>query len=133
MKTESPLSNWLSVRTHVTWYVRYCHESQNRTAPSILNLQRPNFGRSQDFFRNISESSEGSYLPWTKEGRRASLVKATEFWINQIRDHVGELRLREFAAVAAFEFACDRQRERSTKTTFATYSRFLGTIFTYAW
>jgi len=108
-------------------------ESQNRTAPSILTA-RPNIWGAQKTFATFPMSSEGAYLPWTKEERRASTSKGHhEIWINQIRDHVGELRLREFRTVDASRMLRAIAKENDlTKTTLQHIKSVLSTIFTYA-
>jgi integrase len=77
---------------------------------------------------------EGAYLPWTKEERRASTSKGHhEIWINHIRDHVGELRLREFRTVDASRMlrAIAKANDLTT-TTLQHIKSVLSTIFTYA-
>ena len=58
-------------------------------------------------------------MPWTKEERRASTSKGHhEIWINHLRDHVGELRSREFRTVDASRMLRAIAKERDlTKTT----------------
>jgi integrase len=77
---------------------------------------------------------EGAYLPWTKEERRASTSKGHhEIWINHIRDHVGELHLREFRTVDASRMVRAIAKENDlTKTTLQHIKSVLSTIFTYA-
>ena len=77
---------------------------------------------------------EGAYLPWTKEERRASTSKGHhEIWINHIRDHVGELHLREFRTVDASRMLRAIAKENDlTKTTLQHIKSVLSTIFTYA-
>src|SRR5437899_4773885 len=77
---------------------------------------------------------EGAYLPWTKEERRASTSKGHhEIWINHIRDHVGELHLREFRTVDASRMLRTIAKENDlTKTTLQHIKSVLSTIFTYA-
>jgi len=75
---------------------------------------------------------EGAYLPWTKEERRASTRKGHhEIWINHIRDHVGELHLREFRTVDASRMVRAIAKENLlTKTTLQHIKSVLSTIFT---
>jgi integrase len=77
---------------------------------------------------------EGAYLPWTKEERRASTSKGHhEIWINHIRDHVGELHLREFRTVDASRMLRAIAKENDlTKTASQHIKSVLSTIFTYA-
>ena len=77
---------------------------------------------------------EGAYLPWTKEERRASTSKGHhEIWINHIRDHVGELHLREFRTVDASRMVRTIAKENDLiKTTLQHIKSVLSTIFTYA-
>jgi hypothetical protein len=77
---------------------------------------------------------EGAYLPWTKEERRANTSKGHhEIWINHIRDHVGELHLREFRTVDASRMVRAIAKENDlTKTTLQHIKSVLSTIFTYA-
>ena len=77
---------------------------------------------------------EGGYLPWTKEERRASTSKGHhEIWINHIRDHVGELHLREFRTVDASRMLRAIANENDlTRTTLQHIESVLSTIFTYA-
>jgi hypothetical protein len=77
---------------------------------------------------------EGAYLRWTKEERRASTSKGHhEIWINHIRDHVGELYLREFRTVDASRMLRAIAKENDlTKTASQHIKSVLSTIFTYA-
>ena len=77
---------------------------------------------------------EGAYLPWTKEERRSSTSKGHhEIWINHIRDHVGELRLREFRTVDASRMLRAIAKKKDlTKTTLQHIKSVLSTIFIYA-
>jgi site-specific recombinase XerD len=78
---------------------------------SISDVERSRASFMQTVSRNrLSANSRitltafvvGAYLPWTKEERRASTSKSHhEIWTNHIRDHVGELHLREFRTVDA--------------------------------
>jgi len=125
-----------------------------------LNRASKHLGRSEDF-RNISDVEhcralfmqtvnrdrlsansrisltsfvEGAYLPWTKEERRASTSKGHhEIWTNHIREHVGDLRLREFRTVDASRMLRAIATKRAlTKTTLQHIKSVLSTIFTYA-
>ena len=73
-------------------------------------------------------------MPWTKEERRASTSKGHhEIWINHIRDHVGELHLREFRTVDASRMLRAIANENDlTRTTLQHIESVLSTIFTYA-
>src|SRR5712671_1503021 len=110
------------------WYVRYRERILQEDGSTKLNHVSKHLGRSADF-SNIFEVKrcqasfmqavnrdrfsahsritltafvEAAYLPWTKEERRASTSKAiTKSGSITSRDHVGELRLREFRTVHA--------------------------------
>jgi len=128
MKTNLRYQNGSLYEHHGAWYVRYRQRISKEDGSYNLNHASKHLGRSKDF-RNISDVElcrasfmqtvnrdrlsansritltafvEGAYLPWTKEERRASTSKGHhEIWINHIRDHVGELHLREFRTVDA--------------------------------
>ena len=73
-------------------------------------------------------------MPWTKEERRASTSKGHhEIWINHIRDHVGELHLREFRTVDASRMLRAIAKKKDlTKTTLQHIKSVLSTVFIYA-
>jgi hypothetical protein len=128
MKADLRYQNGFLYEHHGAWYVRYRQRISKQDGSSNINHVSKHLGRSKDF-RSISAVEmcrasfmqtvnrdrlssnsritltafvEGAYLPWTKEERRASTSKGHhEIWINHIRDHVGELRLREFRTVDA--------------------------------
>src|SRR5712671_4588970 len=142
------------------WYVRYRERILQEDGSTKLNHVSKHLGRSADF-SNIFEVKrcrasfmqavnrdrfsahsritltafvEGAYLPWTKEERRASTSKGHhEIWINHIRDHVGELHLREFRTVDASRMlhAIAKANDLTT-TTLQHIKSVLSTIFTYA-
>ena len=142
------------------WYVRYRQRISKEDGCCRLNHASKHLGRSKEF-RNISDVElcrasfmqtvnrdrlsansritltafvEGAYLPWTKEERRASTSKGHhEIWINHIREHVGDLRLREFRTVDASRMLRVIAKENDlTKTTLQHIKSVLSTIFTYA-
>jgi len=160
MKTDFRYQNGSLYQHHGAWYVRYRQRISKEDGSSNLNHPSKHLGRSKDF-RNISDVElcrasfmqtvnrdrlsansritltafvEGAYLPWTKEERRASTSKGHhEIWTNHIRDHVGELRLREFRTVDASRMLRAIARENDlTKTTLQHIKSVLSTIFTYA-
>jgi len=155
----SPLSKWLSVRTPWRMVCPISPANFERGWLCNLNHLSKHLGRSKDF-RDISDVElrrasfmqtvnrdrlsansritltafvEGAYLPWTKEERRASTSKGHhEIWINHIRDHVGDLHLREFAPWMPVECCARSPKKRSHKNDIATCQVGLSTIFTYA-
>ncbi len=160
MKTDLRYQNGFLYEHHGAWYVRYCQRISKQDGSINLNRTSKHLGRSKDF-RNISDVEqcrasfmqtvnrdrlsansritltafvEGAYLPWTKEERRASTSKGHhEIWINHIRDHVGELRLREFRTVDASRMVRAIAKENDlTKTTLQHIKSALSTIFTCA-
>ena len=160
MKTDLRYQNGSLYQHHGAWYVRYRQRISKEDGSSNLNHASKHLGRSKDF-RNISDVElcrasfmqtvnrdrlsansritltafvEGAYLPWTKEERRASTSKGHhEIWINHIRDHVGQLRLREFRTVDASRMlrAIAKANDLTT-TTLQHIKSVLSTIFTYA-
>jgi integrase len=160
MKTDLRYQNGSLYQHHGAWYVRYRQRVSKEDGSSNLDHASKHLGRSKDF-RNISDVElcrasfmqtvnrdrlgansritltafvEGAYLPWTKEERRASTSKGHhEIWINHIRDHVGELRLREFRTVDASRMlrAIAKANDLTT-TTLQHIKSVLSTIFTYA-
>jgi hypothetical protein len=130
---------------HGAWYVQYRQRVSQQDGSCKLNRASKHLGRSGDFSNifevercraffmqavnrdRLSENSritltafvEGAHLPWTKEERRASTSKGhQEIWINHIRDHVGELHLREFRTVDASRMLRAIAEEKDlTKTT----------------
>ena len=113
---------------HGAWYVRYRQRILQEDGSAKLNHACKHLGRSADF-SNIFEVKrcrasfmqavnrdrfsahsritltafvEGAYLPWTKGGASSKHQQGpSRNLINHIRDHVGELRLREFRTVDA--------------------------------
>jgi integrase len=160
MKTDLRYQNGSLYQHHGAWYVRYRQRVSKEDGSSNLDHASKHLGRPKDF-RNISDVElcrasfmqtvnrdrigansritltafvEGAYLPWTKEERRASTSKGHhEIWINHIRDHVGELRLREFRTVDASRMlrAIAKANDLTT-TTLQHIKSVLSTIFTYA-
>jgi integrase len=160
MKTHLRYQNGFLYEHHGAWYVRYRQRISKGDGSTNLRRASKHLGRSKDF-RNISDVEqcrasfmqtvnrdrlsansritltafvEGAYLPWTKEERRASTSKGHhEIWINHIRDHVGELHLREFRTVDASRMLRAIAKENDlTKTTLQHIKSVLSTIFTYA-
>jgi len=160
MKTDLRYQNGFLYEHHGAWYVRYRQRISKEDGSCNLNHLSKHLGRSKDF-RDISDVElrrasfmqtvnrdrlsansritltafvEGAYLPWTKEERRASTSKGHhEIWINHIRDHVGELHLREFRTVDASRMLRTIAKENDlTKTTLQHIKSVLSTIFTYA-
>src|SRR5216683_1984858 len=160
MKTDLRYQNGFLYEHHGAWYVRYCQRISKQDGSINLNRTSKHLGRSKDF-RNISDVEqcrasfmqkvnrdwlgansritltafvEGEYLPWTKEERRASTSKGHhEIWINHIREHVGDIHLREFRTVDASRMLRAIARESDlTKTTLQHIKSVLSTIFTYA-
>src|SRR5438552_3484726 len=145
---------------HGAWYVQYRQRISQADGSSQLKRVSKYLGRSNDFSNifeveqcresfmqtvnrdRLSANSritltafvEGAYLPWTKEERRASTSKGhEEIWINYLRNHVGELRLREFRTVDASRMLRAIAKERDlTKTTLQHIKSVLSTIFTFA-
>ena len=135
MKTNLRYQNGFLYEHHGAWFVRYSQRISELDGSTSFNRVSKRLGRSKDF-RNISEVErcrasfmqmvnrnwlsansritlaafvEGEYLPWTKEERRASTSKGhNEIWINHIREHVGEIHLREFRTVDASRMLRDR-------------------------
>jgi len=160
MKTNLRYQNGSLYEHHGAWFVRYSRRISEQDGSTNLNRVSKYLGRSKDF-RSISDVErsrasfmqtvnrdrlsansritltafvEGAYLPWTKEERRASTSKGHhEIWINHIRDHVGELHLREFRTVDASRMLRTIAKENDlTKTTLQHIKSVLSTIFTYA-
>src|SRR6267378_4363614 len=160
MKTDLRYQNGFLYEHHGAWYVRYRQRISKEDGSCNLNHLSKHLGRSKDF-RDISDVElrrasfmqtvnrdrlsansritltafvEGAYLPWTKEERRASTSKGHhEIWINHIRDHVGELRLREFRTVDASRMLRAIAKENDlTTTTLQHIKSVLSTIFTFA-
>src|SRR5882762_9951019 len=160
MKTDLRYQNGFLYEHHGAWYVRYRQRISKEDGSCNLNHLSKHLGRSKDF-RDISDVElrrasfmqtvnrdrlsansritltafvEGAYLPWTKEERRASTSKGHhEIWINHIRDHVGDLHLREFRTVDASRMLRTIAKENDlTKTTLQHVKSVLSTIFTYA-
>ncbi len=160
MKTDLRYQNGFLYEHHGAWYVRYRQRISEEDGSCNLNHLSKHLGRSKDF-RDISDVElrrasfmqtvnrdrlsansritltafvEGAYLPWTKEERRASTSKGHhEIWINHIRDHIGELHLREFRTVDASRMLRTIAKENDlTKTTLQHIKSVLSTIFTYA-
>jgi integrase len=160
MKTNLRYQNGFLYEHHGAWFVRYSQRISKHDGSTNLNHASKHLGRSKDF-RNISDVEqcralfmqtvnrdrlsansrttltafvEGAYLPWTKEERRASTSKGHhEIWINHIREHVGELRLREFRTVDASRMLrAIAKANNLTTTTLQHIKSVLSTIFTYA-
>jgi len=160
MKTNLRYQNGSLYEHHGAWFVRYSQRISKQDGSTNLNRSTKHLGRSKDF-HNISDVErsrasfmqtvnrdrlttnsritltafvEGAYLPWTKEERRASTSKGHhEIWINHIREHVGDLHLREFRTVDASRMLREIARESDlTKTTLQHIKSVLSTIFTYA-
>jgi len=160
MKTDLRYQNGSLYQHHGAWYVRYRQRISKADGSCHLNHASKHLGRSKEF-RNISDVElcrasfmqtvnrdrlsansritltafvEGAYLPWTKEERRASTSKGHhEIWINHIREHVGELRLREFRTVDASRMLrAIAKANNLTTTTLQHIKSVLSTIFTYA-
>ena len=145
---------------HGAWYVQYRQRISQADGSSQLKRVSKYLGRSNDFSNifeveqgresfmqtvnrdRLSANSritltafvEGAYLPWAKEECRASTSKGhQEIWINYLRDHVGDLRLREFRTVDASRMLRAVAKERDlTKTTLQHIKSVLSTIFTFA-
>jgi integrase len=160
MKTNLRYQNGSLYEHYGAWFVRYSRRISEQDGSTNLNRVSKYLGRSKDF-RSISDVErsrasfmqtvnryrlsansritltafvEGAYLPWTKEERRASTSKGHhEIWINHIRDHVGELHLREFRTVDASRMVRAIAQENDlTKTRLKHIKSVLSTIFTYA-
>ena len=160
MKAGLRYQNGCMYEHHGAWYVRYRQRILQEDGSAKLNHASKHLGRSADF-SNIFEVKrcrasfmqavnrdrfsahsrttltafvEGAYLPWTKEERRASTSKGHHLiWINHIRDHVGELRLREFRTVDASRMLRAIAKKKDlTKTTLQHIKSVLSTIFIYA-
>jgi integrase len=160
MKTNLRYQNGSRYKHHGAWFVRYSQRISEQDCSANLDRVSKHLGRSKDF-RSISDVErsrasfmqtvnrdrlsaksritltafvEGAYLPWTKEERRASASKGHhEIWINHIRDHVGELHLREFRTVDASRMLRAIAKANDlTKTTLQHIKSVLSTIFTYA-
>jgi len=160
MKTNLRYQNGFLYEHHGAWFVRYSQRISKQDGSTNLNRASKHLGRSKDF-RNISDVEqcralfmqmvnrdrlsansritltafvEGAYLPWTKEERRASTSKGHhEIWINHIREHVGDIHLREFRTVDASRMLRAIAKESDlTKTTLQHIKSVLSTIFTYA-
>ncbi len=160
MKAGLRYQNGCMYEHHGAWYVRYRQRILQEDGSAKLNHASKHLGRSADF-SNIFEVKrcrasfmqavnrdrfsahsritltafvEGAYLPWTKEERRASTSKGHhEIWINHIRDHVGELRLREFRTMDASRMLRAIAKKKDlTKTTLQHIKSVLSTIFIYA-
>jgi hypothetical protein len=160
MKANLRYQNGSLYEHHGAWFVRYSRRISEQDGSINLNRVSKYLGRSKDF-RSISDVErsrasfmqtvnrdrlgansritltafvEGAYLPWTKEERRASTSKGHhEIWINHIRDHVGELHLREFRTVDASQMVRAITKANDlTKMTLQHIKSVLSTIFTYA-
>jgi integrase len=160
MKTNLRYQNGFLYEHHGAWFVRYSQRNSRQDGSTNLNRASKHLGRSEDF-RNISDVEqcralfmqtvnrdrlsansrttltafvEGAYLPWTKEERRASTSKGHhEIWINHIREHVGDIHLREFRTVDASRMLRAIAAKRNlTKTTLQHIKSVLSTIFNYA-
>src|SRR5713226_2656382 len=160
MKTNLRYQNGFLYEHHGAWFVRYSQRVSEQDGSTSLNRASKHLGRSKDF-RNVSDVErsrasfmqkvnrdclgansritltafvEGEYLPWTKEERRASTSKGHhEIWINQIREQVGDIHLREFRTLDASRMLRAIARESDlTKTTLQHIKSVLSTIFTYA-
>ncbi len=103
-----------------------------RESRSPLSVNRDRFSAHSRV--TLTAFVEGAYLPWTKEERRASTSKDHhEIWINHIRDHVGELRLREFRTVDASRMLRAIAKKKDlTKATLQHIKPVLSTVFIYA-
>src|SRR5437899_9381547 len=160
MKAYSRYQKGYMYEEHGEWYVRYRQRVPQEGGSSRLKHISKHLGRSNDFSNifavercrasfmqtvnqdRLSTNSritltafvEGAYLPWTKEERRASTSKGhQEIWINHLRGHVGELRLREFRTVDASRMLRAVAKEKDlTKTTLQHIKSVLSTIFTFA-
>jgi integrase len=160
MKTNLRYQNGFLYEHHGAWFVRYSQRNSKQDGFTNLDRTSKHLGRCKDF-RNISDVEqcralfmqtvnrvrlsansritltafvEGAYLPWTKEERRASTSKGYhEIWINHIREHVGDLHLREFRTVDASRMLrAIAAKSNLTKTTLQHIKSVLRTIFTYA-
>jgi integrase len=160
MKTNLRYQNGFLYEHHGAWFVRYSQRISKQDGSTNLNRASKHLGRSENF-RDISDVEqcralfmqtvnrerlsanpritlttfvEGAYLPWTKEERRASTSKGHhEIWINHIREHVGDLHLREFRTVDASRMLrAIATKSDLTKTTLQHIKSVLSTIFTYA-
>lgn len=160
MKSNLRYQNGSLYEHHGAWFVRYSRRISEQDGSTNLDRVSKYLGRSKDF-RSISDVErsrasfmqtvnrdrlsansritltafvEGAYLPWTKEERRASTSKGHhEIWNNHIRDHVGEICLREFRTMDASRMLRAIATEKDlTKTTLQHIKSVLSTIFTYA-
>jgi integrase len=160
MKTNLRYQNGSLYEHHGAWFVRYSQRISEQDGSANLNRVSKYLGRSKDFpsISDVERSRasfmqtvnrdrlgansritltafvEGAYLPWTKEERRASTSKGHhEIWNNHIRDHVGEICLREFRTVDASRMLRAIAKEKDlTKTTLQHIKSVLSTIFMYA-
>lgn len=160
MNANLRYQNGYLYESHGAWFVRYRRRILQEDGSGKLNCTAKHLGRCKDF-SDISEVKrcrtafmqtinrdrlsansgmtlavfvEGVYLPWTKEERRASTSKGHhEIWRNYLRDHVGELRLREFRTVDANRMLCAIAKEKNlTRTTLRRIKSVLSTIFIHA-
>jgi integrase len=160
MNANPRYQNGYLYESHGAWFVRYRQRILQEDGSSKLNCTAKHFGRCEDF-SDISEVKrcrtafmqtvnrdrvsvnsrttlavfvEAAYLPWTKEERRASTSKGHhEIWKNYLRDHVGELRLREFRTVDVNRMLCAIAKQKDlTTTTLRRIKSVLSTIFIYA-
>src|SRR6267142_820625 len=116
MKTDLRYQTGFLYEHHGAWYVRYRQRISKEDGSCNLNHLSKHLGRSKDF-RDISDV----------ELRRASFMQTL------IRDHVGELHLREFPTVDASRMLRTIAKENDlTKTTLQHIKSVLSTIFTYA-
>lgn len=66
-----------------------------------------------DSLLTVTEFVEQKFLPMVKEQRRASTYKAREaIWRNQLKAHIGDIRLRDFTIRHGQQFLNDVARER---------------------
>src|SRR5216684_4477877 len=116
MKTDLRYQNGSLYEHHGAWYVRYRQRISKEDGSYNLNHASKHLGRSKDF-HNISD---------------VELCRAS-FMQTHIRDHVGELHLREFRTVDASRMlrAIAKANDLTT-TTLQHIKSVLSTIFTYA-
>lgn len=160
MNANLRCQNGYLYESHGAWFVRYRQRILQEDGSGKLNCTAKHLGRCKDF-SDISEVKrcrtafmqtvnrdrlsansrttltvfvEAAYLPWTKEERRASTSKSHhEIWRNYLRDHVGDLRLREFRTVDANRMLCAIAKQKDlTRTTLRHIKSVLSTIFIYA-
>jgi hypothetical protein len=100
---------------HGAWYVRYRQRILQEDGSAKLNHASKHLGRSADF-SNIFE-----------------VKRCRASFINHIRDHVRELRLREFRTVDASRMLRAIAKKKDlTKTTLQHIKSVLSTVFIYA-